>query len=129
MIEDGEVDLDPGWDTAPLPPIEPILERDLPVDLALSGVMGVPEELFRPGRGKEAPTTPIRFLWAYCALTLALRTADGSMALLDLAAMGDCACRGEPLVSDASAVLGGEAKVGIPLFFRVNVLFLSNKFS
>ena len=50
MIEDGEVDLDPGWDTAPLPPIEPILERDLPVDLALSGVMGVPEELFRPGR-------------------------------------------------------------------------------
>ena len=28
-----------------------------------------------------------------------------------------------------SAVLGGEAKVGIPLFFRVNVLFLSNKFS
>ena len=50
---------------------------------------------------KEAPTTPIRFLWAYCALTLALRTADGSMALLDLAAMGDCACRGEPLVSDA----------------------------
>ena len=54
MIEDGEVDLDPGWDTAPLPPIEPILERDLPVDLALSGVMGVPEELFRPGRaGKE----------------------------------------------------------------------------
>ena len=90
MIEDGEVDLDPGWETAPLAPpmLPPMRDLDRP-DLALSGVkMGVPE-LLRPGRGSEAPVIPMRFLWAYCALTLALRTAEGSMALLDLAVIGD----------------------------------------
>ena len=51
-MEEGEVDLEPGWDTAPLPPIEPSLDLDRPVDLALSGVMGVPEFL-RPGRAKK----------------------------------------------------------------------------
>ena len=51
MIEEGEVDREPGCETAPLPLIEPIRERDRPVDrFALSGVvMGVPE-LLRPGR-------------------------------------------------------------------------------
>lgn len=50
-MEEGEVDLDPGWDSAPLlPPIPlPIRDLDRP-DLALSGVItGVPE-LFLPGR-------------------------------------------------------------------------------
>ena len=84
-MEEGEVDLDPGWDTAPLPPIDPSRDLERPVDLALSGVMGVPEFL-RPGRAEkksltnkkysrkkiltvylrsEAPTTPIRFRLAY----------------------------------------------------------------
>ena len=52
FMEDGEVDLEPGWDTAPLPPIEPSLDLERPVDLALSGVMGVPEFL-RPGRAEN----------------------------------------------------------------------------
>ncbi len=52
---------------------------------------------------REAPAIPILFLWAYWALTLALRTAEGSMALFDLAVMGDCACRGEPLVREAES--------------------------
>ena len=54
LIEDGEVDLEPGWDNAPLPPpiAPPMRDLDLP-DLALSGVnTGVPE-LFRPGRAKK----------------------------------------------------------------------------
>jgi len=92
-MEEGDVDLDPGWDReALLPPIvPPMRDRDLP-ERPLSGVTtGVPE-FFLPGRGREAPptpTTPSRLLWAYCALTLALRTAEGSMALLDLAVNGD----------------------------------------
>ena len=44
---------------------------------------------------------PIRLRCAYCARTLALRTAEGSMALLDLAVMGDWLWRGEPLVIEA----------------------------
>ena len=51
---------------------------------------------------REAPTlTPIRLRCAYCARTLALRTAEGSMALLDLAVIGDWLWRGEPLVIEA----------------------------
>ena len=52
FMEEGEVDLDPGWDTAPLPPIDPSRDLERPVDLALSGVMGVPEFL-RPGRAEK----------------------------------------------------------------------------
>ena len=55
-MEEGEVDLDPGWDTAPLPPIDPSRDLERPVDLALSGVMGVPEFL-RPGRAEKKSLT------------------------------------------------------------------------
>ena len=51
-MEDGEVDLDPGWDKAPLAPTPdalPIRDLERP-ERALSGVVkGVPEFL-RPGR-------------------------------------------------------------------------------
>ena len=54
-MEDGEVDLDPGWDKAPLAPTPdalPIRDLERP-ERALSGVVkGVPEFL-RPGRAEK----------------------------------------------------------------------------
>ena len=117
-----------------------------PFRIALFGVTGdwtipiFPSELFL-GLGRDAPIPPTpgiapkRCRCAYWALTLALRTADASMALLERAGG---VCLGEPLFingwfGDASAFVG-EEYIGIPLCFLVNVcVFLgispSNRFS